>query len=75
MQSDTSDYSLQHMKMGPNNEFLCLIPPAGETAAATHDFDGDAALRNSWSLLQPLSGKCLYVRSSYLERKLVLMTC
>lgn len=50
------------MKIGPSNEFLCLIPPARDAGAATEDFDGDATLRNSWSLLQPLSGKCLYVR-------------
>ena len=57
------------MKIGPDNEFLCLIPPARDTGAAAEDFDGDATLRNSWSLLQPLSGKCLYVRSSYLEAR------
>lgn len=57
------------MKIGPDNEFLCLIPPARDAGAATEAFDGDATLRNSWSLLQPLSGKCLYVRSSYLEAR------
>lgn len=55
------------MKIGPDNEFLCLIPPARDTGITTEDFDGDATLRNSWSLLQPLSGKCLFVRLSYLE--------
>ncbi|KAG9318802.1 hypothetical protein JVU11DRAFT_903 [Chiua virens] len=65
LQSDPSDYSLQHMKIGPDNEFLCLIPPAGDAGSATEDFDGDATLRNSWSLLQPLSGKCLYHRQTW----------
>ncbi|KAF8447586.1 hypothetical protein L210DRAFT_958266 [Boletus edulis BED1] len=64
-QSETSDYSLQHMKMGPDNAFLCLIPPAHNAGTTTEDFDGDATLRNSWSLLQPLSGKCLYHRQTW----------
>lgn len=67
VQSDTPAYSFQHMKIGPDTDFLCLIPPAGDTGTTTGDFDGDAALQNSWSLLQPLSGKCLYVRSPYPE--------
>ncbi|KAH0827072.1 hypothetical protein J3R83DRAFT_4757 [Lanmaoa asiatica] len=62
---NTSDYSLQHMKIGPDNEFLCLIPPARDAGTVTEDFNGDATLRNSWSLLQPLSGKCLYHRQTW----------
>jgi len=53
------------MKIGPDNEFLCLVPPARDTGTSTEDFDGDATLRNSWSLLQPLSGKCLYHRQTW----------
>lgn len=55
------------MKMGPDNEFICLIPPAHNTPIqAQENIDQDAVLRNGWSLLEPLSGKCLYVR--YLSR-------
>ncbi|KIJ16810.1 hypothetical protein PAXINDRAFT_98609 [Paxillus involutus ATCC 200175] len=64
--SETSAYSLEHMRMGPNNDFLCLIPPARDIgASAPEEFDGDETLRNSWSLLQPLSGKCLYYRQTW----------
>ncbi|KAF9227518.1 hypothetical protein BS17DRAFT_877747 [Gyrodon lividus] len=59
-------YSLEHMRMGPDNAFLCLIPPARDNgASAPAEFDGDEALRNSWSLLQPLSGMCLYHRQTW----------
>jgi hypothetical protein len=51
------------MKMGSDNEFICLIPPASDTPVpAQEDIDHDAILSNGWSLLEPLSGKCLYVR-------------
>ncbi|KAH7889304.1 hypothetical protein F5I97DRAFT_1947704 [Phlebopus sp. FC_14] len=64
--SEVPDVSLQHMKMGPDNEFLCLILSARDRSPPAPDnFDGDEALRNSWSLLQPLSGRCLYHRQSW----------
>lgn len=51
------------MKMGSDNEFICLIPPARDTPMSPHEnIDHDAILSNAWSLLEPLSGKCLYVR-------------
>ncbi|KIJ68993.1 hypothetical protein HYDPIDRAFT_23859 [Hydnomerulius pinastri MD-312] len=65
-QTDSSEYSLEHMRIGPDNAFLCLIPPARDKgASAPEDLDGDETLRNSWSLLQPLSGKCLYHRQTW----------
>jgi protein OS-9 len=49
--------------MGPDNEFICLIPPSHNTPIQPQEnIDQDAVLRNGWSLLEPLSGKCLYVR-------------
>jgi len=60
---DNSGYMLKHMKMGPDNQFICLIPPPRDAPIqAQENIDHDAVLRNGWSLLEPLSGKCLYVR-------------
>ncbi|KIK99300.1 hypothetical protein PAXRUDRAFT_132388 [Paxillus rubicundulus Ve08.2h10] len=63
---EPSLYSLEHMRMGPDNNFLCLIPPARDIRAlAPEESDGDETIRNSWSLLQPLSEKCLYYRQTW----------
>ncbi|KAG2349663.1 hypothetical protein BDR05DRAFT_994670 [Suillus weaverae] len=63
---DNSGYMLNHMKMGPDNQFICLIPPARDTPIqAQENIDQDAVLRNGWSLLEPLSGKCLYHRQPW----------
>ncbi|KAG2157337.1 hypothetical protein DEU56DRAFT_764059 [Suillus clintonianus] len=63
---DNSGYMLNHMKMGPDNEFICLIPPTRDTPIkAQENIDQDAVLRNGWSLLEPLSGKCLYHRQTW----------
>ncbi|KAG2041710.1 hypothetical protein BDR03DRAFT_990735 [Suillus americanus] len=61
-----SGYMLNHMKMGPDNEFICLIPPARDTPIQVQEnVDQDTVLRNGWSLLEPLSGKCLYHRQTW----------
>lgn len=63
---DNSGYILNHMKMGPDNEFICLIPPSHNTPIQPQEnIDQDAVLRNGWSLLEPLSGKCLYHRQTW----------
>jgi protein OS-9 len=63
---DNSGYMLNHMKMGPDNEFICLIPPARDTPMQVQEnIDQDVVLRNGWSLLEPLSGKCLYHRQTW----------
>ncbi|KAG1756545.1 uncharacterized protein EDB91DRAFT_1093253 [Suillus paluster] len=63
---DNSGYMLNHMKMGSDNQFICLIPPARDTPIQAQDnIDHDAVLRNGWSLLEPLSGKCLYHRQTW----------
>ncbi|EIW85028.1 hypothetical protein CONPUDRAFT_47616 [Coniophora puteana RWD-64-598 SS2] len=62
---DLSPFHLEHIKMGPNNSFLCLIPPGPEIVSPSPpplQFDEHATLSHSWSLLQPLSGRCLYYR-------------
>lgn len=56
-------YSLEHMKMGPRDSYLCLVPKALDLSPPSDD-EGDEEITpaRSWSLLQPLSGTCLYVR-------------
>ncbi|EGN95410.1 hypothetical protein SERLA73DRAFT_186387 [Serpula lacrymans var. lacrymans S7.3] len=61
-----SGYMLEHMKLGPQNSFLCLVPPTRDIPQpASENSDLDATLGQSWSLLQPLSGKCLYHRQTW----------
>ncbi|KAH7914997.1 hypothetical protein BJ138DRAFT_1098249 [Hygrophoropsis aurantiaca] len=63
---EQSGYTLEHMKMSEKNRFICLIPPARETTPPTPEHvDPDTALGHSWSLLQPLSGRCLYHRQTW----------
>jgi hypothetical protein len=70
-------YILKHMKMGSDNEFICLIPPARDTPIpAQENLDHDAILSNGWSLLEPLSGKCLYVgHLAYYQSETSLTIC
>ncbi|OAX43539.1 hypothetical protein K503DRAFT_765756 [Rhizopogon vinicolor AM-OR11-026] len=63
---ENSGYMLKPMKMGSDNEFICLIPPSRDTPVpAQENIDHDAILSNGWSLLEPLSGKCLYHRQTW----------
>ena len=57
------NYTLEHMKLDPRDSYLCLIPKPLENVPAVHEQDSDADVTpaRSWSLLQPLSGTCLYV--------------
>ena len=61
------------MKLGPKSEYLCLIPrPPQESPVVEEPATEVATPVHSWSLLQPLSGTCLYVsvRLQYeLERR------
>ncbi|KAI8998526.1 hypothetical protein BD414DRAFT_512144 [Trametes punicea] len=60
------NYTLQHMKLGPKSSYVCLIPPPPEEPPAVDDTATDVATPvHSWSLLQPLSGKCLYHRQGW----------
>lgn len=52
------------MKLSENTQYICLIPPPVEEPvrpADEHKQD-ESSPAQSWSLLQPLSGSCLYVR-------------
>ncbi|KAH9857001.1 glucosidase II beta subunit-like protein-domain-containing protein [Lenzites betulinus] len=62
-----ANYTLQRMKFGPKSSFVCLIPPPPtEPPAVVDDAPTDVATPvHSWSLLQPLSGKCLYHRQGW----------
>ena len=50
--------------MGPDTSYLCLIPPPplDSPTSPSSEEQEDVTPMQSWSLLQPLSGKCLYVR-------------
>ncbi|KAI5980506.1 hypothetical protein EDC04DRAFT_2917905 [Pisolithus marmoratus] len=61
----TSSYTLERMKMGPDSDFLCLIPPPRDSSPAPEEHDRNEVIRNGWSLLQPLTGKCLYHRQTW----------
>ncbi|KAJ3984450.1 hypothetical protein F5890DRAFT_1516691 [Lentinula detonsa] len=60
-------YSLQHMKMGPRDSYLCLVPKPLNLSPTTSDDDPGEEITpaRSWSLLQPLSGSCLYHRQGW----------
>ncbi|PCH38090.1 hypothetical protein WOLCODRAFT_161294 [Wolfiporia cocos MD-104 SS10] len=62
-----SNYSLEHMKLGPQVSYLCLIPPPPDenTTMASEDSQTDVTPVHSWSLLQPLTGTCLYHRQGW----------
>ena len=50
--------------MGPRDSYICLIPKPLDTVPSftDDDLDTDVTPARSWSLLQPLTGTCLYVR-------------
>ena len=68
------------MKMGPHDSYLCLIPKPLDNVPAVQEQDSDADVTpaRSWSLLQPLSGPCLYVcphlSSEYRFPRLILIS-
>lgn len=56
-------YKLESMKIGPRTNYLCLIPPPPpeNTSVPAEEPTTEVTPVHSWSLLQPLSGGCLYV--------------
>lgn len=64
-QPGTRNHTLEHMKMGPDADFLCLIPPPRDSSPVPEELDRSEVIRNGWSLLQPLTGKCLYHRQTW----------
>ncbi|KAG9103238.1 Protein OS-9 [Ceratobasidium sp. 370] len=62
----TIQHRLEHMRLGPGKEYLCLIPPPDEGSAPFEDpAPPPSHPSKTWSLLQPLSGKCLYHRQGW----------
>jgi protein OS-9 len=58
-----SNVTLERMKMGTDSYYLCLIPPSPEgPAQPMEEQQEEITPVQSWALLKPLSGKCLYVR-------------
>ncbi|ELU43866.1 hypothetical protein AG1IA_02104 [Rhizoctonia solani AG-1 IA] len=50
------------MRLGPGKEYLCLIPPPDQGSPSFEDATPPPSHPSKmWSLLQPLTGKCLYV--------------
>ncbi|PPQ72146.1 hypothetical protein CVT26_006902 [Gymnopilus dilepis] len=66
-QSSSSNYTLEHMRMGPRDSYICLIPKPLDNVPTLQDDDSDADVTpaRSWSLLQPLTGTCLYHRQGW----------
>lgn len=56
-------YKLELMKIGPRTNYLCLIPPPPpeNISVPAEEPTTEVTPVHSWSLLQPLSGGCLYV--------------
>ena len=49
--------------MGPLDSYICFIPQPLQSGPSLQDnSDADITPARSWSLLQPLTGTCLYVR-------------
>ena len=52
------------MKMGPDNSYICLIPPSSLDSPAPpveEPQEEEVIPAKSWALLKPLADKCLYV--------------
>jgi len=61
--SDSDSPTLERMRLGPSKSYLCLIPPAPSLPPPAEESQAPITPSHSWSLLQPLSGTCLYVSS------------
>ncbi|KAF8636659.1 hypothetical protein AX17_003465 [Amanita inopinata Kibby_2008] len=61
------NYTLEHMKMGLRDSYICLIPkpPVNTPSAAEDEAESELSPARSWSLLQPLTGTCLYHRQGW----------
>ncbi|KZT11225.1 uncharacterized protein LAESUDRAFT_720423 [Laetiporus sulphureus 93-53] len=65
--SYASNYTLEQIKLGPKMSYLCLIPPPSEenNPNISDDSTTDTTPAHSWSLLQPLTGTCLYHKQGW----------
>jgi len=53
------------MKIGPEHSYLCFVPPPATASSPIEDSEPNVTPVHSWSLLQPLSGTCLYHRQGW----------
>ncbi|KAH6918672.1 hypothetical protein BKA70DRAFT_1247884 [Coprinopsis sp. MPI-PUGE-AT-0042] len=62
-----ANYTLEHLRMGPKDSYLCLIPKPSESASSRQEEEpeSESTPAKSWSLLVPLSDKCLYHRQGW----------
>jgi protein OS-9 len=71
-------HSLEIIKLTPRDAYLCLIPlPLDQPLTPSDDPPLDVMAVQSWSLLQPLYGTCLYVSTlaSFLDgRPIIFLT-
>ncbi|ETW85776.1 hypothetical protein HETIRDRAFT_309786, partial [Heterobasidion irregulare TC 32-1] len=65
--SHMSSHSLEFMKLGPRDSYLCLIPPSTveQNSPAPEDSHTEWTPAQGWSLLQPLTGSCIYHRQGW----------
>ncbi|KAH9180607.1 hypothetical protein EDB89DRAFT_1920071 [Lactarius sanguifluus] len=62
----TQDHTIELMKMGPRDTYLCFIPPSPkQEPQPPEETITEVAASHSWSLLQPLDGTCLYHRQGW----------
>lgn len=62
MASHPVAHRLEHMRLGPEKEYLCLVSPPEQGNPSIEDqTPPHSHPSKTWNLLQPLSGKCLYV--------------
>ena len=64
------------MRLGSKDSYLCLIPPPPEYQSTPPQEEEPTELTalHSWSLLQPLTGSCIYVGRYFAILKTCLMT-
>lgn len=63
-----SNYTLEYMRMGPKDSYICLIPTLPDYRAPIQEDDLpelNIPPSRSWALLQPLTGTCLYHRQGW----------
>ncbi|KAH8107034.1 hypothetical protein BXZ70DRAFT_916140 [Cristinia sonorae] len=61
----TPNHALELMKFG-RNQYMCFVPPPPEVPASPPPEETDQVTPgHTWSLLQPLSGTCLYHRHGW----------
>ncbi|KAI0306519.1 hypothetical protein B0F90DRAFT_1690540 [Multifurca ochricompacta] len=60
------DYTIELMKMGPRDTYICFIPPSSKQGSPhPEETITEVTASRSWLLLQPLDGTCLYHRQGW----------